>query len=116
VRLQLGTHASPVIVPTAAVRPGPQGPFVFLVDRDARRVHMQRVTPGVANGDRTAIDEGLPAGATIVLDGMDTLRDGASITVREAPQPMPQSTGQLGAAPSAAAPSVLPGAAPAGQP
>jgi RND family efflux transporter MFP subunit len=69
-----------IVVPTVAVSPGSDKPFVFSVDGD-KKVHMTPVTVARSNGDMTAIATGLDAGAHVVVEGQAQLLDGA--TVRE---------------------------------
>ena len=57
------TIAGATIAPVAAIQHGAPGTFVFLVKPDGT-VAVQKVTTGVANGDRTQIVSGLKAGDT----------------------------------------------------
>jgi multidrug efflux system membrane fusion protein len=75
-----------VIVPTSAVLRGQNGMFVYVVDR-ARTVHIRPVTPGPAQGERTAILSGLSAGETVATDGTDRLREGMTVTTPPACPP-----------------------------
>jgi RND family efflux transporter MFP subunit len=69
-----------IVVPTVAVNPGADAPFVFTVGDD-KKVHMTPVTVARANGDDTAIAKGLEEGAHVVVEGQVQLVDGS--TVRE---------------------------------
>jgi len=69
-----------IVVPTVAVSPGTDTPFVFVVDGD-KKVHMTPVAVERSNGDMTAITKGLDAGAHVVVEGQAQLLDGS--TVRE---------------------------------
>jgi multidrug efflux system membrane fusion protein len=75
-----------VIVPTSAVLRGQNGMFVYVVDR-ARAVHIRPITPGPAQGERTAILSGLSAGEIVVTDGTDRLREGMTVTTPPACPP-----------------------------
>jgi multidrug efflux system membrane fusion protein len=71
-----------LIMPNAAVRRGaPNGVvsnFVYLVQPD-HTVIVRPVTLGVVDGERVAVSAGLAAGAVVVTEGADRLRDGAKI-------------------------------------
>jgi multidrug efflux system membrane fusion protein len=74
------TLKSQVIVPTTAVRHGPNGDFVWVLQPD-NTVKSANVTTGPGTGETTSIVSGLSAGETVVTDGGDRLRDGASVTL-----------------------------------
>jgi multidrug efflux system membrane fusion protein len=80
-RLLLDTERDQVLVPAAAIRRGPQGSFVYVAGDDAV-VHAQPVSVGITQGDQTAIASGILAGAHVVVDGMDQLRDGTRVQFR----------------------------------
>ncbi len=79
-RLLVRTIAGATIAPVAAMQHGAPGTFVFLVKPDGT-VAVQKVTTGVANGDRTQIVSGLKAGDVVVVDGADRLREGSRVRV-----------------------------------
>jgi membrane fusion protein, multidrug efflux system len=67
-----------IIVPTVAVRPGADGSFVYTVD-SAGKVHATPVKVIRANGDQTAIAEGLREGDHVVVEGQVQLANGQSV-------------------------------------
>ena len=69
-----------VIVPSTAVRHGPHGDFVWVLQPD-KTVKQRPVTSGPGTGETTSIVSGLSAGETVITDGGDRLRDGASVTL-----------------------------------
>jgi multidrug efflux system membrane fusion protein len=71
-----------VVVPSAAIQRGPQGPFVYLV-KPERTVSVQPVTLGVTQGDDTAVTSGLASGDPVVVAGAEGLRDGSSVAVKD---------------------------------
>ena len=77
VRLQLGT-ASGVLVPVTAVRTGPQGDYVYVVD-DERVAHMRPVTRGLATVEQVLIEKGVQAGERVVTEGGDRVKDGGKV-------------------------------------
>jgi len=86
VRLTVEVLKGAVIVPTSAVLRGQNGMFVYAVD-SAKAVHIRPVTPGAAQGERTAILSGLSAGETVVTDGTDRLREGMTVAAPPACPP-----------------------------
>ena len=69
---------SAVVVPVTAVRTGPQGDFVYVINED-RTVALRLVKRGQAAGSNMAINDGLKAGERVVTEGGDRLKDGATV-------------------------------------
>ncbi len=80
VRMKLDTLKDVIVIPSAAVQRGAQGLFVYVVRPD-NTVAQRPVKLGPADGQRVAVSEGLAAGETLVTDGLDRLRPGASVEV-----------------------------------
>ena len=78
VRLQLRTIAGAVVVPVTALRHGPNGDFVYVVNED-KTVSLRNVTRGEAGVDNVSIASGLELGEQVVTEGGDRLKDGARI-------------------------------------
>ncbi|MBQ9405282.1 MAG: MdtA/MuxA family multidrug efflux RND transporter periplasmic adaptor subunit [Desulfovibrio sp.] len=74
-----------VTVPAAAVQTGVRGAYVYVLSKreDKDAVVLREVKTGIASDELTVIDEGLKAGELVVVDGLDRLRDGLSVTVAE---------------------------------
>ena len=64
-----------------AIQIGASGSFVYVVNADST-VAVRKVTTGPADGKNTVIASGLTAGENVVIDGVDRLRDGAKVVVR----------------------------------
>jgi multidrug efflux system membrane fusion protein len=79
-----------IVVPTTSIRHGPDGDFVWVLQADRKTVKSQPVKVGPGTGETTSIASGLVAGQTVITDGGDRLRDGASVT-------LPRGSGQGGA-------------------
>lgn len=93
VKLLVDTLHDATIVPGSAVQTGPQGQFVYVVKPDDT-VAVRPVKTGPVDGDRTSIAAGLAPGETVVIDGVDRLREGAKIFVPAAhPQGASAATG-----------------------
>jgi len=78
VRLLLKTIDGAVVVPVIALRHGPNGAFVYVVNAD-RTVSLRNVTAGVSGVNDVAITTGLSLGEVVVTEGGDRLKDGAKI-------------------------------------
>lgn len=79
VRLAAGIAKDAKVVPSPAVLRGAKGNFVYVVeDGKARAV---QVKLGPINGDQQVVEGELGAGAQVVTDGADKLRDGAKVDV-----------------------------------
>jgi multidrug efflux system membrane fusion protein len=77
-RMLLDTRRGVVTIPTAAVQRGNQGSFVYVVKDDAT-VAVRPVKLGATEGERVAVESGVASGETVVVDGMDRLREGARV-------------------------------------
>lgn len=76
--LLVDTLQNQVIVPTTAVRHGPQSDYVWVLQPN-RTVKQQPVKTGPASPETVSIVTGLQAGETVITDGGDRLRDGATV-------------------------------------
>jgi len=81
--LLLEVRKNSIVVPSAAIQRGPQGTFVYAVKTD-KTVEARLVTISLAQGNTTAISNGLSAGDTVVTDGQDKLQSGSAIEPRNA--------------------------------
>jgi multidrug efflux system membrane fusion protein len=70
-------------VPTAAIRRGMPGTYVYLVKADDT-VAMSVITTGAANDGRTMVLSGLSPGDRVVVDGIDRLNDGMKVSIAHA--------------------------------
>ena len=77
-RLLLRTISGAVVVPVTALRHGPNGDFVYVVNED-KTVNLRNVTRGEAGVDNVVIATGLEVGEQVVTEGGDRLKDGARI-------------------------------------
>jgi multidrug efflux system membrane fusion protein len=78
VRLLVDTLKNVVLVPNAAVQLGQSGPFVYVV-KDEASVEVRKVKSGPSDSAHTVIESGLNPGESVVIDGVDRLRDGAAV-------------------------------------
>jgi membrane fusion protein, multidrug efflux system len=81
IHLLVDTKHNATIVPTPAIQRGPQGTYVYLVQKD-NTVKIQPVTIALSSSNSAAISSGLEPGDSVVVDGQDKLQDGSKIEAR----------------------------------
>jgi len=79
-------NESAVVVPSQAIQPGQQGPFVFVVLPD-NKVEARKVEPGRRLERETIVAKGLNAGERVVTDGQLRLVPGSKVEVKPAGKP-----------------------------
>ena len=102
VTVLVDTLKGAITVPAVAVRHGPNGDFVYVVQLDST-VKMTPVKVGPAQGETTSIASGLSVGDQVVTDGGDRLSDGSTVILPQDAAAMaakmgrqPKPTGILG--------------------
>jgi len=95
VEIAADTLEGVTIVPTVAVQTGQKGPYVYVAGAD-QVVSLRQVKVALADGDRTALADGVKPGERVVVDGQLRLKEGTKIRERDgqpkAPPPADQST------------------------
>lgn len=81
VHLLVDVKRNAVIAPGAAIQRGPKGTYVYVVKAD-HTVETRPVTVGPTGRTEAAIESGLAADETVVVEGVDKLRDGITVQVR----------------------------------
>ncbi len=76
-----------LFMPITAMQKGINGTFVYKVNEDGKTVSVASVKLGATDQDKILVESGLSPGDKIVVDGLDKLREGASIIVSEAAKP-----------------------------
>lgn len=97
IHLVLENRPDAITVPSAAIQSGLQGPYVWIVDTDAKGAATAKIQPvkvALAEGQVTIIDSGLHAGQNVVVDGADRLRAGQIVTASVARPRGAQTAGQ----------------------
>jgi len=74
---ELRHHA--ILVPQAAVAEFQGQQQVYTVTAD-NKVHVNNVTLGPQYGNNWVVEEGLPSGATVIIDNLQKLREGAPVS------------------------------------
>ena len=78
VALNVETRTGVVLLPSAAVQRGQGGAFVYVIDAE-RLAQRRAVVLGPAMGDEVMVEEGLREGESVVIEGIDKLRDGLAV-------------------------------------
>jgi multidrug efflux system membrane fusion protein len=86
VTLTLGVQADAVVVPSAAIQVGPNGPYVFVIRQDST-VELRLVKPDRVVGEKTVVAGGIAAGERVVVDGQLRLGNGTRVTVQGSTPP-----------------------------
>jgi len=88
VRVALQTLHDVVTVPVTAVRTGPDGDFVWILNRD-KTVTRRKVTRGPGTATMTSLTQGLNVGERVITEGGDRLTEGATVSLPgDRPSPM----------------------------
>ncbi|HSJ03454.1 MAG: efflux RND transporter periplasmic adaptor subunit [Verrucomicrobium sp.] len=88
VRVPVGTPRMTVAIPVSALRRGPEGDHVFVIEptQDGKtRAHQRLVQSSAVHGDQVLIDKGLVPGEKIAASGSFKLREAVLVAV--APEP-----------------------------
>ncbi len=98
--LTLTTEKAALVIPSRAIQPGQQGPFVFVVKHD-QTVESRPVVVAFTEGTDSVIAKGLSPGERVVTDGQLRLLPGVRAEIRPqgtaAPAlPAPAATGKAG--------------------
>ncbi len=70
---------SALVIPQAAIQEDQSGTFVLLVEKD-NKVKQQRVTTGEQDGTNWVIKEGLDEGQMVIVQGLQKVRPGITVT------------------------------------
>jgi len=99
VRAETGVIKDAVLVPQSAVFEV-QGQYEIATVADDNKVTLRTVTPGKKVGDLWLIDSGATAGETVVIEGVQKMKDGMEVTPQVAPVPSPDLTPEAISTPS----------------
>jgi multidrug efflux system membrane fusion protein len=88
--LTLTTERAALVIPSQAIQPGQQGPYVFVVKPDLT-VESRPVVVAFADGADSVIAKGLAAGERVVTDGQLRLVPGARVEIKAPRPPAPGS-------------------------
>jgi multidrug efflux system membrane fusion protein len=84
VRVLIDTLRQVVVVPTAAIQRGPDGPFVYVLKDDSSTVTMRRVRLTQQDDVQAVVATGLQTDERVVTTGFGRLAEGTQVTVSSA--------------------------------
>jgi len=82
-RLFLNVKKNAIVVPSATIQSGAQGPFAYVIGLD-NKAEVRPVQVDFSEGNISVIREGLKRGEEVVVDGADKLQSGAEVTTHQA--------------------------------
>jgi multidrug efflux system membrane fusion protein len=91
VTLTLGVQANALVVPSAAIQIGQNGPYVFVIKPDLT-VELRLVRIDRTVKDQTVVANGLVSGERVVIDGQLRLSNGTRVTLQQPAGTTPQKT------------------------
>lgn len=89
VRVPIGLPRKAVAVPASAMRKGPGGDQVFVIELDKSgktRAHVRQVESGAMLADEVVIHAGLSAGERVAVSGSFKLREAALVSIAGSPE------------------------------
>ena len=84
-----GVIADATVIPTVAIQPGQDGPFVYVVKSD-NTIELRPTKVARSDGDMSAISTGLAPGDSVVTEGQQRLKPGVTVV------PTPPATAAAG--------------------
>ena len=81
ITLRLAVDARAIVIPSAAVLPGQQGSYVYVVTSQGT-VESRPITIGWTEGRETVVQAGVKPGETVVIDGQLRLTPGARVNTK----------------------------------
>lgn len=83
IRLKVDTLYNTLVVPTAAIQIGRQGPFIYTLDPQNKSVSVKPITIKASIGEDSAISGEIQNGQVVVIQGQDKLTEGAIVIPSE---------------------------------
>ncbi len=94
IRLKVNTLRDVLVIPTAAIQIGRQGPFVYILDPQNKSVSAKPITIKTSIGEDSAISGEIQNGQAVIIQGQDKLTEGAIVAPSEiTDHPTPPPTG-----------------------
>jgi len=84
-----GTIPDATVIPTVAIQPGQDGPFVYVVKPD-NTIELRPTKVANSDGDMSAVSSGLEPGDSVVTEGQQRLKPGVTVV------PTPPATAAAG--------------------
>jgi multidrug efflux system membrane fusion protein len=83
-RLLVNTQHNATLIPTSTIQHNGTSSFVYVLDLENKVAHMRSVTPGVVDGNTTAVT-GINPGDVLANSSFDKLQDNSKIVVSNTP-------------------------------
>ncbi|MGC4030073.1 MAG: efflux RND transporter periplasmic adaptor subunit [Steroidobacteraceae bacterium] len=83
--LEIGEMPAAITIPADAVQYGSRGTYVYMVADG--KAQLREVSVGPTVDGRSAVTQGLAAGESVVLEGLDRLREGSDVIVVDGSAP-----------------------------
>jgi len=80
VRLRVRTLKAALVIPSVAVQYGSRGTYVYVVNAE-NKATVRDIVLGPSDGAQQSITKGLQSGDVVVLEGLDRLREGRTVSV-----------------------------------
>lgn len=93
-RLLIDERVGAITVASAAIQQGPEGSFVYVVNAD-QKVDFRPIQTGPSEGNQMIVESGLKVGEVVVIEGIDKLKPGAQITLRDQPASRKEETSDV---------------------
>lgn len=87
IRLKVNTLRDTLVVPTAAIQIGRQGPFIYILDPQNKSVSAKSITIKTSIGEDSAISGDIQDGQAVIIQGQDKLTEGAIVAPTEITDP-----------------------------
>jgi membrane fusion protein, multidrug efflux system len=81
VRIYVGLVSDAIVVPVPAVQRGPDGPYVYVIDKD-EKAQIRKIVTGQMTETLAVIKTGLSAGERVVVTGFSRLSGGETVRAR----------------------------------
>lgn len=99
VQVPVGTPGKAVAIPASALRKGPAGDHVFVLQDDESgktRAHARAVQVDTLAGDEVLVVKGLAAGERVAASGSFKLRESVLVAITNAPRALASNAGESG--------------------
>ena len=78
IKLLVDVQKNTIVIPMAALQHGKNGDYVYVVNQD-NTVTLRPVKSGSVDGESISITQGVNLDDSVVIDGIDKLRDGSKV-------------------------------------
>ena len=82
VRMYVEQLDQALMIPSEALQNGTAGDYVWVVGADSTAI-IRTVNKGFTDGTRTVITQGLKAGDTVIIDGVERLKEGGKVSATD---------------------------------